>query len=226
MAGIDGCRGGWLAILGKFTPEKGCFTGEDIYLTKSIEEIFSFPALVFAIDMPLGLPLRFSPKGRLCDRLARQMLGPRRASIFTPPPREALSFNNYQKLRAKGIRISKQSFYLIPKIRALRAALKGPVKDKVFETHPELIFKTLAGETIPSKHTAEGLAKRLELLLSLGLFKSLKSNWEKIKACYRRDLIDAYACLLVAKRIFCGEAKVIPEDPPRDDEGLPLAIWY
>ena len=39
------------------------------------------------IDIPIGLPIKES---RLCDRLAREKLGPRRSSVFTVPCRDVV----------------------------------------------------------------------------------------------------------------------------------------
>ncbi|NPA48976.1 MAG: DUF429 domain-containing protein [Thermodesulfobacteria bacterium] len=226
LVGIDGCRRGWLAVEGSFEPEKGTFRGEKAELVEDLGKILDLPARVFAIDMPLGLPDDFTPGGRECDRLARKLLGPRRGSIFTPPPARALLFTSYQDLRAAGIKISRQSFNLLPKMKELREILRKRSSTPLFETHPELVFLILAGEPLPSKHTPEGFEKRFELLQGLGLFRDLTRHLRDLPRLYRKDLLDAYACLMAAKRILEGTARVIPADPPRDALGLPMGIWF
>lgn len=225
MVGIDGCPGGWLAVAGSFSQEKGAFGREKVLREREIKKILALPAEIFAVDMPLGLPERFLPGGRLCDRLARKLLGKRRGSIFTPPPRAAFAYEDYEALRRAGIRLNRQSFLILPKIRELDVCLRGPLKEKVFETHPELVFKGLCGE-LPSKHQEEGLRRRLSCLLETGLFRDLELHFKNIPSRLKRDLLDAYACLLAAKRILRGEAQVIPERPERDACGLPMAIWF
>ena len=225
LVGIDGCPGGWLAAAGLFLPEKGAFSGEKLIRESKLKKIFSLPAALFAVDMPLGLPERFLPGGRPCDRLARKLLGKRRGAIFTPPPREAFAYEDYEALRRRGIRLNRQSFLILPKVRELDACLKGPLKEKVFETHPELVFRVLCGE-LPSKHKEEGLRRRLSCLLEAGLFRDLAAHFKNSPSRLKKDLLDAYACLLAAKRIFRGEAEVIPERPARDACGLPMAIWF
>ena len=84
IAGVDGCRGGWLCIT-KDT-ETGEVTAE---VFNSARELFSqdpSPA-VLTIDMPIGLPERGS---RRCDVEARFVLGPRGRSVFPAPIRPAL----------------------------------------------------------------------------------------------------------------------------------------
>jgi predicted RNase H-like nuclease len=71
------------------------------------------------IDIPIGL----SETGlRGCDREARRLLGPRRSSVFAAPPYFALEERSYPELNEESKRrfgrgISKQAFYLLPKIR-------------------------------------------------------------------------------------------------------------
>jgi predicted RNase H-like nuclease len=38
-------------------------------------------------------------------------------------------------------------------------------------------------------------------------------------------MIDAYACLITAMNIHAGRAQPHPDPPPRDEYGLPMAIW-
>jgi predicted RNase H-like nuclease len=81
VAGIDGCRGGWLSF-------KVDLTSLDISV-----ELVDLPALlknkpddvaILAIDTPIGL----LDGPRACDIAAREKLGwPRRCSVFSPPCR-------------------------------------------------------------------------------------------------------------------------------------------
>ena len=226
LLGVDGCRKGWLGVLGRFEPEKGRFAGEEVGVAPRLAELLALSAKVIAIDMPLGLPEEFTPKGRLCDQLARRLLGPRAATIFTPPPRQAFLFQDYRKLYQAGVKLSRQSFNLLGKIKELHSLLGSSEKLPVYETHPELVFWSLNRAPLPSKHRPEGLKKRLELLLKTGLFKDLPSRLDQVPATLKVDLLDAYACLLAAKRIFSGEAQVLPPRPPRDRRGFPMAIWF
>ncbi len=226
LVGVDICQGGWLVLRGFFSPNRRVFLREEAGIFRTLEEVFRLPARIFAIDLPLGLPEDFSPGGRECDLLARKILGPRRGSIFTPPPRKALKYDSYQSLRAAGIKISKQSFNLLPRLREFEKVLKKITPARIFETHPELVFLSLAGYPLPSKHTPLGLETRLKLLEGSGIFRGLALNLAKIPRPFRKDLLDAYACLLAAKRILTGEARKIPENPPCDAVGLPMAIWF
>jgi predicted RNase H-like nuclease len=39
------------------------------------------------------------------------------------------------------------------------------------------------------------------------------------------DLLDALACVAIARRIHAGSAEPFPNPPPRDGFGLAMAIW-
>ena len=99
------------------------------------------------IDIPIGLPKKES---RLCDRLARNKLGPRRSSVFTVPCREAVYAKNYKEachtnLRFLEKKISIQAWNICPKIQEADLLLqKHPeLKEQWLEAHPELAFQAL-----------------------------------------------------------------------------------
>ena len=85
---------------------------------------------------------------------------------------------------------------------------------------------------VPSKKTLEGQRERLRLLKRQGLH----INGEQLSSERRRfgasrvapdDLIDAVACMTIAKKIATGKAVRFPahgiED--RDERGLLMEIW-
>nr|WP_269451046.1 DUF429 domain-containing protein [Thermodesulfatator autotrophicus] len=223
---MDGCRNGWLVIRGVFLPDSKVFIKEDVLILTNVKEVFPLSADIYAFDMPIGLLENYVPGGRTCDRMARKLLGPRRASIFSPPPRKAFLANSYQELKKLGLKLSLQSFNLLPKIKELDEYLRLYKPLNVYETHPELVFWSEAQKTIPSKHSTEGFAKRKMLLEKSHLFRSLSFNLSQIRASLRKDLLDAYACLLAAKKIYLKEARVIPEEAEKDTFGLKMQIWF
>ncbi|AEH45260.1 hypothetical protein Thein_1394 [Thermodesulfatator indicus DSM 15286] len=226
LAGIDGCRNGWLVVKGTFCLDKKDFLSEEIFILATVKEIFDLSARIYAFDMPIGLSENYVSGGRTCDKIARKLLGSRRASIFSPPPRLAFKAKTYKELRKQGIKLSLQSFYLLPKVRELDEYLRIKKPKNIYETHPELVFKSLAKRPLPSKHTADGLAFRHNILQNSRLFKKLDQNLAKIKVLFRKDLLDAYACLLAAKKIYVGEAQAIPQKIEEDSFGLKMQIWF
>ena len=170
VAGLDGCRGGWVLA----TVHAGKADGDrtppvDIGVIDSLETVADGLAsrrLVAAgIDIPIGLP----PGGpRACDVAARRMLGPRRSTIFPAPACAVLEAEDYDQAcdlsrAASGKAISKQTFHILPKIREVDRLLapSTALQEHVFEMCPELSFAVLVGGPMRhAKRTAEGRTER------------------------------------------------------------------
>jgi predicted RNase H-like nuclease len=165
VAGVDGCRAGWIA-----------FKVELPSLSTSVE-VIDLPALLtnrrndlsfLAIDIPIGL-LNGS---RACDKAARKLLGqPRGTSVFAAPCRAALVAKNHAEAseinREKTKRgLSQQAFHIGSKITEVDDAITPNIQRWAFEVHPEVCFWVLNGQRpmAHNKKTKEGANKRLNLL--------------------------------------------------------------
>ena len=88
------------------------------------------------------------------------------------------------------------------------------------------MFWRLNGERpLPSKRSAEGVALRRELLRGQGI--SDIDEWVNTArigtGAKADDVLDACACALAAR----DSDECVPRgEPPRDDHGLPMQIWY
>ena len=222
VAGIDGCRGGWLLV--RREPERG---SADFVI---FERWADLPAAdMIAVDMPIGLP---ESGERGCDRLARKLLGKRRSSVFLGLRRLLLDFADYPSAnewaKSDGAGLSKQAWYLLDKIREIDATIRPEDQARIRETHPELAFLSLKGAPLQhSKKSAEGIAERTGLLEAAGFVRI--QPWIDLLGGERAmadDLLDACALTLAAERMARGKAKRLPEDPPRDARGLAMEIWY
>lgn len=231
--GLDGCRAGWIAI---------SLDNEDAgyWLLESDNELadyFEEYDRIF-IDVPIGL--EEEKYVRECDEKLRDRLGPEyKASVFNPPLRPALYAPTYAEasmtsFEITGKKISIQAWNITPNIRAVDQLLanNGDFKEKVFESHPELLFQILNGGSsiLQKKATKKGLRHRLELLKNQS--KYADDFFRDIKEEYRRnqvdedDIVDAMVLALFAKRSLDGDIKTLPENPPEDSEGLKMAIHY
>jgi predicted RNase H-like nuclease len=188
-------------------------------------------AEVVAVDMPIGFQETAEPGGRVCERLARSRLGPRRSSVFATPSRGALAAASYRRAlavnrRGGGPGLSKQCFHLFPKMREIDALMTPALQARVRECHPELAFATLAGAPMAHpKRTREGRAERLAALTAAGLPReALEPHPFPRRLAAPDDLLDAAAVALSARRIARGEALVLPEAPPLDPRGLRMEI--
>ena len=228
VAGIDGCRAGWVVAYRD---------GEEIKLLviSRLSDINAAlaPAASVMIDMPIGLTDDNSP--RICDAHARVALRPHRSSsVFGVPARKVTRCTDYpeanglsREMSGKGI--SKQAFYLFPKIRELDDWLLSEERNgQWFECHPEVAFARLNGATplAESKKTDTGSTLRKKLLFELG---DVESTIQRALDTYRRkdvladDVIDALVCLLTAER-SPNKRLHIPTDAPVDARGLKMVI--
>lgn len=231
--GLEGCRAGWIAIS---LDEEGA----GYWLLEShdeLEEYFRGYDRVF-VDIPIGMTEdRFT---RECDAELRRVLGEQYASsIFTPPIRPALNAPTYAEAsmisyEATDKKVTIQAWNIAPYIRAVDNLLQREesFRDKVFESHPELLFQILNGgnSILQMKETKKGLRHRLGLLKDQSPYAD--DFFRDIKEEYRRnqvdedDIVDAMSLALFARRSMEGELKTLPEDPPEDSTGLTMAIHY
>ena len=207
IAGIDGCRGGWVVA--------------------STDGVRVLPALTFAgfdlvgIDMPIGL---IDGPPRACDVEARRYLRPRGSSVFPAPPRAALKCAEYNTAvalarRATGRGISRQTFNIMPKIAELDLLIDDSNQGCVIEVHPECAFRALsAGEVLPSKKTGAGQAFRRRLLADHFDLPSRVPSGAALD-----DVLDAYAVLWSTFRFLHGE-HIVFGDGQRDERGLEMRI--
>lgn len=236
VAGVDGCRAGWVAVLRNLDDPAGL----RLEVFPSFAGILAcVPILaVIAVDMPIGLPERLDQTGRGPEKAARRHLGERQSSVFSVPSRAAVYKTDYreacetaQKTSEPPRKVSKQCFYLFPKIREIDALMTPELEDRVFEVHPELAFWRLNGERemslpkkIKSRANPDGLDQRRDLLVSKGLPAAFLDQ-QPPKGCGRDDLLDAAANSLIAECCLEGIAKPFPDPFRRDGRGLRMAIW-
>jgi len=225
--GIDGCKAGWLGIWHKPT-------GYSWRMEASIRTLLNASGCRRAfIDIPIGLS---SYERRDCDIAAREFLGRAfSSSVFPTPVRGVLSANSYEQANARHRRIcgrglSKQSFFILPKIREVDSLLRGDKRwqGKLREAHPEVAFKAVnCAELRSKKKTASGFQERLNLLSVLD--PTVPQLVDEILSQTKRshvlpdDVLDAI-CLAVMPQ--AGRLRTLPKTPDIDSEGLPMEICY
>ncbi len=234
VCGVDGCKNGWIAVTvsasGALRPE--------VAVVPSFAALVEGPAVI-AVDMPIGLPERAGPGGRGPETLARARLGERQSSVFSVPSRAAIACEDYGEAcrvalltSAPPRKVSKQAFFLFPKIREIDHLLRAApdLALRVFEVHPELAFWRLNGEQpaalpkkVKSSPHAPGLALRRAILVRHGFPEAMLAR--PPKGAGADDLLDAAVNALIARRLLAGQAQSFPDPPGRDAHGLPIAIW-
>jgi predicted RNase H-like nuclease len=220
VVGVDGCKGGWVEIAlqdGRFGSAGFRATLVDIAATHADAE-------VIAVDIPIGLP---DASPRRADVEARRFLAGRASSVFSTPSRGALEALSYEAANTlsrekSGKGLSKQSYALAKRI--LEADVLVQTDPRVFEIHPEVSFRELAGEALPSKKAWEGQMRRRRLLERAGIV--LPDDLGTASVVPSDDVLDAAVAAWSALRIARGEALTLPADPPIDGSGRKVAIWY
>lgn len=226
IAGVDGCRNGWLCVHSC----EGSFEAEVFATFRQLLRHLS-DAAVIAVDIPIGLP---TSGERACDRMARQALGARRASSVFPAPVWAVVDETDYALAcskhrdADGRALSRQAFAILPKISEVNRLLveDEALQGRVREVHPELCFTVWNGGApmLHRKSDPAGAIERQRLIdrewpgtrtaVACGL---PRSGWQA------DDLCDAFAALWTAARIASGTAKTFGSTL-RDANGLPMQM--
>ncbi len=231
VAGLDGCPGGWLCVWGD--PGKGALAATVLPSLEGLGAIAPSPERV-AVDIPIGLP---EAGPRECDRRARTLLGRTRASsVFPVPLRAMLAADSYEAACAlgentDGRRLPRQSWHLLPRIREMDAFLRADPSRVhwIQEVHPEVSFRAW-NDGVPMCHGKKSELGQLERAALID------AHWG---APWREagqgpgsgqadcdDRLDALAVLWSAQRLVQNRAEWLPEEPPADAAGLPMAIAY
>jgi predicted RNase H-like nuclease len=237
IAGVDGCKVGWIAAVATVDD----IAHPRIVIAQRLDGLAEAcgPSLI-AVDMPIGLPERICGSGRGPEQLVRPLLGARQSSVFSIPARAAVMSLDYREACRLALetsdpprKISKQGFFLFPKIREIDAWLRADQiwRERVFESHPEVIFRALnGGSPLPEPKKVKGavwpagMALRRTLLRQAGLGEAALMM-KPPRGAAEDDLLDALACLVSARAILQGRTQSFPSPPMRDAHGLPVAIW-
>ncbi len=145
VAGVDGCKAGWIAVFrwlgGDREPE--------VHVFEQFAELVSSqcsPRKV-AVDMPIGLPDKIGRCGRGPEKAVRPLLGMRQSTVFSIPARAAIYCEDYREACSMALahssppkKVSKQAFYLFPKIREIDQLMTPELEERVYEVHPEVAF--------------------------------------------------------------------------------------
>jgi len=237
LAGADGCSGGWIVAFVRPAGDE-----VRVRIMPRFADVLAAPEApkVIAVDMPIGLPERTGLGGRAAENAVRPLLGQRQSSVFSVPSRAAIYAGDYSdacriasETSDPPRKVSKQLFNIAPKIREVDECLRADADaaKRTFEVHPELAFWRLNGERalmepkkVKSRCYEPGLQLRRELLIAAGL-SAAAVNTAPPKGAGPDDLLDALACLAIARRLHANLARPFPDPPPRDAFGLRMAIW-
>jgi predicted RNase H-like nuclease len=225
VAGVDGCRAGWVAF--KVEASSLATSVEVVDLSTLLRHRPSDLACL-GIDIPIGL----FDRPRACDIAARKILGwPRRNSVFPAPCRAALGANSHVEAsavnrRTTGRGLTIQAWGIAPKIKEVDDAITPEIQQWAFEVHPEVCFWALNGQRpmAHKKKSKEGAAKRIAVLTPV--FPEIERHLANRPAGVGKDdMLDAAAAAWTALRRHRGEAGCVCT-PELDANGLEVTIYY
>lgn len=201
---------------------------------------------VVLVDVPIGLS--DDAAARRPERAARDVLGPRAASVFNVPIRPVLHTDSYDAANAeqrdaidKGL--TQQTYNITHRIREVDARLGDPdsdaTQDVVRESHPEVCFWALAGDRpMAYSKTGQPAAAHWE---RVGVLATVHDDPENVHDALadagaalvdwhdpqlsNDDLLDAFA-LAVTGSTLTGDCHTLPEDPDTDPTGLRMEMVY
>lgn len=244
IAGVDGCREGWVAAF-RDLDEPGAVR---VRVARRFAEVVDAPErpLAVAADVPIGLPERIAGPGRGPEQAVRPQLGPLKSAVFSIPSRAAVHAEPGpypdEGARLAAFRracavaratsdppraFSIQAFGILPKVREVDALLlaRPELRGRVFEAHPELAFRMLSGSPLATtKRSPEGEAARRRILRGAGIPEAALALAPP-RGAKPDDLLDALALLPVAADLLAGRAVPFPDPPATDGRGLRVAIW-
>lgn len=218
VAGVDGCRGGWVVATAWTDPLEIA----SIRFEPDLHGLFDLVARAdvarVAIDMCVGLA---DSEPRSCDIEARSLLGPRRASVFPSPIRAALGCGSHAEASAvsrmrSGRGMSIQTWNIVPKIIELDGLISVDLQGRVNEAHPEVAFARLNGS--PGQHHKATPAGRAERLAIVGPVPEIHRRTARFD-----DVIDALILVRTAADWFAGDSWRLG-DGTRDARGLEMLI--
>lgn len=221
---MDACKAGWVGIL-LSGEQPQCFFAATIAAVVAQAEADG-PLAAVGVDMPIGLP---DAGRRTADVLAKQAIGPLRASVFMTPVRAALRARDHATASAlntelAGEGVSQQAFALRHKVFEVEQLLAS-TSLRVVEVHPEASFARMNGGPLRERKSTWAGAEVRRLLLAdqgIPLFGDLGAAGRSAGV---DDILDAAAAAWSARRVATGEAVSLPDPPEAFSDGRPAAIW-
>ena len=236
LAGVDGCRAGWIAVSSH--PDEA---RPRIGIHPRFADLVAAlgPSAMIAVDMPIGLPDRVTGPGRGPEQAVRPFLGARQSSVFSIPARAAVEAGSYGEACALALensdpprKVSKQAFFLFGKILEIDRLLQADIglRERIIECHPEFAFcrlNTMSAMATPKKIRGavnpEGIEERIGLLSSHGIDRGLFADGPP-RGAAMDDLVDAAVNMVIAGRHVKGLTVPYPAHPAHDRHGIRIAI--
>lgn len=223
VAGVTPVSSRWLVASAKIAGSN--FAPEPPKVYDSFLEVLSErPAFVIIVaNVPIGYQDKPEDGPRICDHEARALLKRRGTSVHNAPSRAVLNGD----VPVEEGKLDAITATLLPRYREVSVEMSPYRQRTVYEGHPELSFYQLHKD-IPltkSKRIQAGRDERRDILTDR--MRGSERHFDpSVLSVPEKHLLDAFALLWTARRVFGHAAKRMPVEPVWDSEGLRMEFVY
>ena len=93
VAGVDGCRKGWIVALCDLTSPNGVRIFVETNFSAVVDEVGT--ESIIAVDIPIGLPARVQKGGCQAEQLVAPLLGDLKGTVFPTSARDVVYAGDY-----------------------------------------------------------------------------------------------------------------------------------
>jgi predicted RNase H-like nuclease len=224
--GLDGTRGGWVAVLLVDGAVADIAVGDRVDALRA-RAGHDVPT---AVDIPIGL---VDAPRRDADVAARAALPGAASSVFSAPCRAVVDayraggITDFDAANALsrmtcGMGLSRQTWGIVDKVAEVDALVAAGAP--LHEVHPELSFRLLVGRRLAAKRTWNGLRVRLAALEARGVV--LPPAFDGGHRVAVDDVVDAAMVAWTADGVHRRPGlRSHPAVVRQFDHGRPIAIW-
>ena len=213
----------WLVASAKIAGSN--FAPEPPKLYDSFIDVLSErPSFVTVVaNVPIGYCDKPEDGPRVCDHEARALLKRRGTSVHNAPSRAVLNGD----IPIEEGMLDAVTATLIPRYLEVAKEMSPYRQRVVYEGHPELSFYQLHKDMplTTSKRIQAGREERRGVLMER-IRGSERHMDPTVLGVPEKHLLDAFALLWTARRVYGHAAKRLPVEPVWDSEGLRMEFVY
>ena len=226
LAGIDGCKRGWVVVHWMADSRSAPI----LDFTEDLDSFLVGSQIGLAvIDIPIGFSS--GPEQRNVEAAMRKFLPGKTSSVFNTPCRQALYEKDYVTASAVNrdvvkVGLSKQTHAIFPKMQEIDGLVRRAEQSRIREGHPEVSFAAMNGNRplVSRKKDSVGESERIALLEAVGIPAKYLLDIKRRLGAARDDVLDAAALIWTAGRLNAQGHLTFPPVPSRDLMGLEMSV--
>jgi len=223
VAGVTPVGSKWLVASAKIAGSTFAPESPKVYDT-FLDVMSERPSFVNIVaNVPIGYCDKPEDGPRICDHEARALLRRRGTSVHNAPSRAVLNGD----VPIEEGKLDAITLTLLPRYLEVSREMSPYRQRVVYEGHPELSFYQLHKDTplTTSKRIQAGRDERRGVLMDR-IRGSERHLDPTVLGVPEKHLLDAFALLWTARRVYGHAAKRMPVEPVWDSEGLRMEFVY